>query len=171
MVIETAESSRRRGTTPRAVLSGWGVATDGNRNPDPSLEGEVRAIRAALQSAGWSAPDVDYVNPHGTGSAVGDTTELDALRACGLCEAYLNATKSLIGHGLSAAGTVEVVATLLQMQLGQLHPTRNLETPLDSGLKWVRRAPVAHQIRHALTLSMGFGGINTALCWRHCPPT
>jgi malonyl-ACP decarboxylase len=80
---------------------------------------------------------------------------------------YLNATKSLIGHGLSAAGTVEVIATLLQMKVGRLHPTRNLQNPIDSTLNWVGDKSIDHPIENALTLSMGFGGINTALCWQH----
>ncbi|MGZ5431400.1 MAG: polyketide beta-ketoacyl:ACP synthase, partial [Thermoanaerobaculia bacterium] len=114
---------------------------------------------------GWTPAQVDYVNPHGTGSIVGDETELRALRACGLDGAFINATKSLIGHGLSAAGTVEVVATLAQMRSGRLHPTRNLENPIDPELNWVRDESIEHSIDNALTLSMGFGGINTALCW------
>lgn len=165
VVVESLESSRRRGVRPQAVLTGWGVTMDGNRNPDPSLEGESEAIRIALEAAGWTPADIDYVNPHGTGSVVGDETELKALRSCGLSSFFLNATKSLIGHGLSAAGTVEVIATLAQMNAGRLHPTRNLETPIDPSLNWVRDEPVEHQIDRALTLSMGFGGINTALCW------
>ena len=166
VVIESSESSERRGVKPYAVLRGWGFAVDGNRNPDPSLEGETRAIRSALDAAGLPPAQIDYVNPHGTGSIVGDETELKALHACGLTDAYLNATKSLIGHGLSAAGTVEVIATLLQMQTGQLHPTRNLENPIDPALNWVRNKSIDHPIENALTLSMGFGGINTALCWQ-----
>jgi malonyl-ACP decarboxylase len=166
VVIESLQSSQHRNVSPHAVLRGWGMAMDGNRNPDPSLAGEVRAIQLALQSAGWQSFEVDYINPHGTGSIVGDETELQALRACGLSGAYLNATKSLIGHGLTAAGTVEVIATLLQMKLGQLHPTRNLEHPIDPSLQWVKEKPIDHQIERALTLSMGFGGINTALCWQ-----
>jgi malonyl-ACP decarboxylase len=140
---------------------------DGNRNPDPSLEGEAQAIRNALQSAGWTPEQIDYVNPHGTGSHVGDETELKALYACGLTGARLNATKSLIGQGRHAAGTVEVIATLLQMKAGRLHPTRNLDNPIDPSLNWVRNEAVDHSIGNALTLSMGFGGINTALCWEN----
>ena len=166
VVIESLESSERRGVEPYAVLRGCGVAMDGNRNPEPSLQGEVRAIQSALDAARLSPAQIDYVNPHGTGSPLGDETELEALRACGLTDAYLNATKSLIGHGLSAAGTVEVIATLLQMQAGRLHPTRNLESPIDPTFKWVRNKPIDHAIENALTLSMGFGGINTALCWQ-----
>jgi len=165
VVIESRQSSVRRAVVPYAVLQGSGMAMDGNRNPDPSLEGEARAIRQALAAAGCAPSQVDYVNPHGTGSVVGDDTELKALHACGLTGVHLNATKSLIGHGLTAAGLVEVIAMLLQMRAGALHPTRNLDHPIDTEFTWVRNEPVRHQIDNALTLSMGFGGINTALCW------
>lgn len=165
VVIESQESSERRGMTPYATLRGWGVAMDGNRNSNPSLEGESQAIQYALESSETAPSRIDYVNPHGTGSVVGDETELQALTATGLGGVFLNATKSLIGHALTAAGTVEVIATLLQMQAGRLHPTRNLDNPIDPGRNWVRDEPVEHQIENALTLSMGFGGINTALCW------
>ena len=166
MVVESWDSSERRGLTPYAALRGWGIAMDGNRNPDPSLQGEIQAIQDALARSGWSSAEIDYVNPHGTGSIAGDETELNALHACGLTGAWLNATKSLIGHGLTAAGTVEVIATLLQMQAGRLHPTRNLEHPIDPAFKWASHTSIDHHIEHALTLSMGFGGINTALCWQ-----
>lgn len=166
VVVESMDSSERRGVKPYATLCGWGIVMDGNRNPDPSLQGETQAIQNALDASGLSPAQIDYVNPHGTGSTAGDETELKALRSCGLAGACLNTTKSLIGHGLSAAGTVEVIATLLQMQAGRLHPSRNLENPIDSTLNWVRNEPVDHPTENALTLSMGFGGINTALCWQ-----
>ncbi len=166
VVVESMESSYRRGVKPYATLRGWGIVMDGNRNPDPSLEGETQAVQKALNDAALLPAQIDYVNPHGTGSIVGDETELKALHACGLTDAYLNATKSLIGHGLSAAGTVEVIATLLQMRAGRLHPSRNLDNPIDSTLNWVRDKSIDHSIKNALTLSMGFGGINTALCWQ-----
>lgn len=171
VVLEGRESSRRRGVKPYAALRGWGIAMDGNRNPDPSLQGETEAIQGALAAAAWTPADVDYVNPHGTGSPAGDETELQALHACGLDGAWLNATKSLTGHGLSAAGTVEVIATLLQMQEGRLHPTRNLNDPIDTSFQWVTDRAAEHQIENALTLSMGFGGINTALCWQRERPS
>lgn len=170
VVLESPESSRRRGIKPQAALCGWGIAMDGNRNPNPSLDGETQAIESALSASGWTAADVDYVNPHGTGSPTGDETELQALRACGLDHVFLNATKSLIGHSLSAAGTVEVVATLEQMKAGWLHPTRNLDNPIDDDRNWVRDRAIEHSTSRALTLSMGFGGINTALCWENLRP-
>lgn len=165
LVIESRESSVRRGVAPYAVLRGSGIVMDGNRNADPSVDGEIETILEALAASRWLPSQVDYVNPHGTGSVLGDETELQALRACGLAETPLNATKSLVGHGLSAAGVVEVVATLLQMQAGRLHPTRNLDNPIDPAFPWVRDRPMEHTVEKALTLSMGFGGINTALCW------
>lgn len=147
-----------------ARIAGWGMAMDANRNPDPSCDGEVAVIRQALTMAKCAPSDVDYINPHGTGSQLGDTIELRALKASGLSAAYINATKSLIGHGLSAAGTAELVATLLQMHAAKLHPTRNLITPIEQDFNWVFGEPIAHNINTALKLSFGFGGINTALC-------
>ena len=166
VVVESQNSCLRRNVRPYAALQGWQIAMDGNRNPDPSLAGEKRAIQAALQMAGWKPSSVDYVNPHGTGSTAGDAIELQALRECELGNARINATKALIGHGLSAAGTVEVIATLLQMRAGQLHPSRNLENPIDDTFQWVGRCAEPYTMQRALTMSMGFGGINTALCWQ-----
>ena len=166
VVVESAAHAAARGRQPWAWLAGWGLVMDAHRNPDPSLEGEIAAIRAALDRAGCAPHEVDYVNPHGTGSPLGDRTEVAALRSCELTGARINATKALIGHGLSAAGTVEVVATLLQMHAQRLHPTRNLDEPIDAGLRWVGAAAEDERVDTALTLSLGFGGINTALCLR-----
>ncbi|MBZ5522043.1 MAG: polyketide beta-ketoacyl:ACP synthase [Acidobacteriia bacterium] len=166
VVIESLESSQSRGLEAYASLCGWAIVMDGNRNPDPSLEGETQTIQNALGASGLSPAEIDYVNPHGTGSIAGDETELKALHACGLTGAYLNATKSITGHGLSAAGTVEAITTLLQMKAGRLHPTCNLENPIDPAFNWVKDKSIDHSIENALTLSMGFGGVNTALCWQ-----
>ncbi|MCY9124509.1 polyketide beta-ketoacyl:ACP synthase, partial [Bacillus inaquosorum] len=84
-----------------------------------------------------------------------------------LTHAYINATKSITGHGLSAAGVVELIATLLQMEAGQLHPTRNLQDPMDASFNWVRQEKTAVPIIHSLNLSFGFGGINTAVCLKN----
>lgn len=168
VVIERASSLDVRGRRPYARLAGWGMCMDANRNPNPSMEGEVTAMHTALQHAALSPAEIDYVNPHGTGSALGDKTELESLRRVGLDHAWINTTKSLIGHGLSAAGSAEVVAVLLQLQAGQLHPSRNLENPIASDINWVGRERINHRMNNALSLSMGFGGINTATCWQRC---
>nr|WP_052210353.1 beta-ketoacyl synthase N-terminal-like domain-containing protein [Xanthomonas cannabis] len=164
LVIERDGARHRDGVTPYARIAGWSLSLDANRNPDPSLDGEIATIRGALACAGLDARDIDYVNPHGSGSLVGDVIELQALRECGLAHAYLNATKSVTGHSLTASGAVELVAVLLQMRAGRLHPTRNLDCPIAPDLNWVRQKPISHAIRHALNLSFGFGGINTAVC-------
>ncbi|KAG0323227.1 hypothetical protein BGZ97_011759 [Linnemannia gamsii] len=166
VVVEAATAAQQRAVKPYAWLAGWGLVMDAQQNPNPSVDGEVKAMQMALQRAACTPERIDYINPHGTGSPLGDETELKAIHACQLSHAYLNTTKSIIGHGLSAAGIVEVVATLLQMQAGRLHPTRNLDDPIDPSLNWVGQHSVAHSVDTALTLSMGFGGINTALCLR-----
>lgn len=168
VVVERRRPAPRTGVEPYARLSGWALGSDGNRYPDPSLAGEVAVIKKALWRGNLTSSDIDYVNPHGSGSLVGDTTELAALERCGLKGAWINATKSITGHGLSAAGTVELIAVLLQMKAGRLHPTRNLEEPLDREYNWVAASPVDHAIRNALTLSFGFGGINSAIAVQHC---
>ena len=147
-----------------ARLSGWSMLMDGNRNPDPSLDGEINAINKALNMAKLTSQDIDYINPHGTGSVLGDEVELKAFDHCNLRHARLNSTKSIIGHGLSAAGTSEVIATLVQMESGKLHPSRNLNDPIDPDFNWVKDQAEEHSIGCALTTSFGFGGINTALC-------
>lgn len=164
IVVQSIESAAAQGTEILAEISGWALGSDANRGTNPSYEGELKALTGALHRAGLAASDIDYVNPHGTGSLIGDETELQAIRDAGLKHARINATKSLTGHGLTAAGAVEIAATILQMRAGKLHPTRNLLDPIDPGLNWVTDTAVAHDIRHCLSLSMGFGGMNSAIC-------
>ena len=164
VVVEKASSTSRANIKPYAVLSGCTMAMDANRNPDSSYDGEVKVIRTALEKAQLAAKQIDYVNPHGTGSTLGDPIELKALKDTELSHAKINATKSVTGHGLSAAGIVEVIASLVQMQSSQLHPTCNLEEPIDDSFNWVKVKGETHVINNALNLSYGFGGINTAIC-------
>ncbi|MDJ0933261.1 beta-ketoacyl synthase N-terminal-like domain-containing protein [Breoghania sp.] len=147
------------------TLLGAGHVADGTRGPEPNSAGQVRAAELALREAGLAAADIDYVNGHATSTSAGDIAELETWRALDLAHARINATKSIFGHGLSAAGAIETTAVLIQMQAGHLHPTRNLDNPLDAGLNWVGpgAGAVLHDIRHALKFSFGFGGIDTAL--------
>jgi malonyl-ACP decarboxylase len=168
VVLEATSRIRRSEVKPYAQILGRALRMDANRNPDPSLEGEMAAIGGALEDAGVSADSIEYVNCHGTGSPRGDQTEVEAIRRSGLHRAHLNATKSITGHGLSAAGAVELVATLLQMRSGRLHVTRNLENRIDDHCQWVRGSPVSRPLSRALKLSMGFGGINAADCLERC---
>lgn len=162
IVVERAEMARK--SDPYGRVAGWGLAMDANRNTNPSFEGEIKVIHQAMCRAGISAKDIDYVNPHGTGSVIGDEIELQALKSFSLNHAYINTTKSITGHGLTAAGNIELIATLLQMQMSRLHPSRNLDDPIEQDFNWVKQNSVSHQIRCALKLSFGFGGVNTAIC-------
>jgi len=148
---------------PYGVILGGAEVVDGQRGPEPDTAAQVRAARLALEAAGLTPADIDTVNGHATGTPRGDDAELDTYRTLGLRQARINATKSVIGHGLAAAGAIEIAAVLLQMRAGRLHPTRNLDTPLDPDFLWVRGHATDHAVRRALKLSFGFGGINTAL--------
>lgn len=167
LVVETEASAKRRGAAAYAQLLGWGVTGDASRGTAPSAQGEIDAIGLALRHAGIAAADIDYYNAHGTGSPLGDETEIEAIHGSGLSRASINATKSITGHGLSAAGAVELVATMLQMKQGWLHPTRNLEAPVDASLDWVVGTARNREIEFAVSLSLGFGGTNTAICLRN----
>jgi len=162
LVVEKAQN--RTTISGYARVAGWAMAMDAHRNPDPSFDGEVAVIRQALAKAQIDAGQIDYINPHGTGSTIGDEIELKAIKHCGLNHALINTTKSITGHGLSAAGAVELVATLLQMKAGKLHPSRNLDNPMADEYHWVRDQAVDHRVNYALKMSMGFGGVNSAIC-------
>jgi malonyl-ACP decarboxylase len=166
IVIERHDHVQRRGVAPLAIFAGAAIVMDATRSPLSSCEGETQVIKEALQQAGISPAEIDYVNPHGSGSRQGDAIELAALKASGLAHARINATKSITGHGLTAAGMLEIVATLIQMQQSQLHPSLNLKNPIDDAFYWVGSDSVRHDMAAALTLSYGFGGINTAVCLR-----
>jgi malonyl-ACP decarboxylase len=144
-------------------IAGGAHRANGNRGPEPSVTGEVLVIREALAHAGLSPNAIDYVNPHGTGTPRGDETELAALHEAGIARASINTTKSLIGHGLSAAGAVETAAVLLQMKNGFLHPSLHLDAPIDPVFDWVRETARPHSFHHTLKLSFGFGGIDSAM--------
>jgi malonyl-ACP decarboxylase len=161
LVLRRGDTALPEGSYGR--VAGYAHIADGHRGPDPSLEGEVEAIRLALMAARLAPADIQYINAHGTGTPLGDDTEVAAYRAAGLERAAINATKSILGHGIASAGAVEVAVTLLQMRRGKLHPTRNLSDPIDPDLRWVRSEPLICDVRHALSLSFGFGGINTAI--------
>ena len=170
LVVRKRDGSAGAASSYGSIAGGAHIA-DGTRGPEPSLAGEVRAIQLALAQAGLRAGQIDYVNAHGTGSPLGDDTELAAYREAGLTHARINATKSIIGHGLSAAGAVELAAVLIQMRQGRLHATRNLDAPIDPSFHWVAGAAEPSAIRNALKLSLGFGGIDAAvvLCAPEAP--
>jgi malonyl-ACP decarboxylase len=167
LVLESELHAAKREKTPYGSVSGYGICMDANRNPNPSTEGEIKAMVSALKSACLNPSDIDYVNTHGTASKIGDQTEVEALLATGLKRVSANSTKSLIGHGLSAAGVVEAITCLLQMQQNFLHPTHNLKDPLTNDINWIRGKAEPAVTHYAMSNSFGFGGINTSIVFRN----
>lgn len=166
VLLEARDARVKRRGRAHGVLRGGAQCLDGNRSADPSAAGEARAMRAAVIEAGVTTAQIDYVNTHGTGSSVGDAVEYQALRDVfgdRLTSVWVNATKAITGHALTAAGVIEAVAVLTQMAEGFLHPTVGLEHPLGSGARFVGPVAVAAPCRLALSNSFGFGGINSAL--------
>jgi malonyl-ACP decarboxylase len=166
LVLERPDAARRRGARLLAELAGCALRLDANALADPREEGELRAMAEALRLAGRAPGELAYVNAHGTGSSLGDETEVRALRRL-LGDAFgrpwINATKGLTGHCLTAAGVVEAVATVVQMRGGFVHPNHRLERPIDADARFVGGRTEAAEVGLALSNSFGFGGINTAV--------
>jgi malonyl-ACP decarboxylase len=164
IVLERYDVSAEQRRRTLAVLRGASMGLDGNRATDPSVEGEKSAMREALAQAGMNPGDVDFVSTHGTSSALGDRIEAKAIRevfgAGG--RPWLNATKALTGHCLSAAAIIEAVAVVLQLRGGYLHPNPTLRNPIDPSLALVGASARECAARVALSNSFGFGGINSS---------
>jgi malonyl-ACP decarboxylase len=166
LVLETERGAVSRGRPFLGILLGGAACLDGNRSSDPSCEGEARVMRAALTDAGVDVGAVDYVNAHGTGSVLGDAVECEAIRNVfgeRFPKVWLNSTKGITGHCLTAAGIVEAVAVLIQLTRGFLHPNAGLVDPIDADARFVTAESQTVGCRTALSNGFGFGGINTAL--------
>lgn len=171
LVLESAESARRRQAEPLGALLGQAVRLDGNHSADPSRSGEAGVMAAALAAAELYPAEVDYVNTHGTGSPLGDDTEAAALAEVfdgHTGRVWVNATKALTGHCLSSAGVVEAVATLAQLREGFVHPNPHLDRPI-APLRFAGPEAAAAQLEVALSNSFGFGGFNACLVFGRSP--
>lgn len=172
LILESAKHAKERGATIWGQIGGGAACLDGNRSSNPSADGEVRAMKQALEDAGHAVEDVDYVNAHATSSLLGDEIEVKALKevfGSHLAHVSINATKGMIGHCLYAAGAVEAVATLIQMKHGFLHPNVNLENPIDRECRFIGLTAEAKRTELALNNSYGFGGINTSMVIKSYP--
>ena len=171
MVLERATWAAKRGANVLGEVVGGAIVLDGNRLSNPSLEGEILVMTKALQEAGISADEIDYINAHGTSSKIGDETEISAIKAVykdSLSHLRINATKGLTGHCLYASGIVEAIATLIQINGRFLHPNMNLEIPIDKGCRLVGSTMETASINTAMSNAFGFGGINTTVILRQC---
>jgi 3-oxoacyl-[acyl-carrier-protein] synthase II len=168
-VIEDMDEAARRGAPVLAEVRGYGCTNDAYHlvAPDPKGIGAAESIRLALEDAGLTPEDIDYVSAHGTGTVRGDIAETAVLRLA-LGERAervpVSAAKSMLGHSMGAAGALEVAACLQTFATGVIHPTINLDTPDPlCDLDYVRGEARAARVRAILKPSFGFGGHNATL--------
>ena len=167
LVIEELEHAKARGATIYAELVGYGATSDGYDMVQPSGEGAVRCMQQAMATVDGK---IDYINAHGTSTPVGDTRELEALRAVFGAEDVpsVSSTKSLTGHALGAAGVNEAIYSLLMMQEKFLSASANI-TELDPQAEGI---PIVREYQDNVTLntimsnSFGFGGTNATLIFQ-----
>jgi 3-oxoacyl-[acyl-carrier-protein] synthase II len=171
VLLEEREAAMKRGAKIYAELVGYGATADAHHltQPAPGGEGAQRAMRDALEDAKLSADDIDYINAHGTSTPVGDAIELVAIKkilgARATSGLLVSSTKSMTGHLLGGAGSLETVLTALAMDRGLVPPTINLENPdaEAEGMDLVPHVARETRLRVAMNNSFGFGGTNTTL--------
>ncbi|MFA7593063.1 MAG: beta-ketoacyl-ACP synthase I [Thiohalobacteraceae bacterium] len=167
VVLEELEHARARGAKIYAELVGYGATSDGYDMVAPSGEGAVRCMQQALATV--DTP-IDYINAHGTSTPVGDTKELEAVRAVfGEQVPVITSTKSVTGHALGAAGVCEVIYTLLMQEAGFIAASANIEEldPDAIGLPIARERIDAARLETVMSNSFGFGGANATLVFRN----
>ena len=166
LVLERQDTAKARNARIFGYVLGSAIVLDGNHSSDPSLNGEVEVMKKAIHQAQLQSSDIDYVNAHGTSSVLGDEIEAQAFLTLfkNMTQSpWINSTKSHIGHCLWSAGIVETIATVLQLNAGFLHANLNLETPLETDVRWVGTTAIKTDCNIALSNAFAFGGINTSI--------
>ncbi|MFN8534364.1 MAG: beta-ketoacyl-ACP synthase II [Dehalococcoidia bacterium] len=173
--LESLESAQARGARIYCELAGYAATADAYHITQPAENGEggSRAMRQALDDAGLSPDDVDYINAHGTSTELNDKLETVAVKGVFGDRAYripVSSTKSMTGHLLGAAGAFEALVCAKTIETGWIHPTINRTNPdpdcdLDYVVEGARQSPVGV----ALSNSLGFGGHNASLVFRSFP--
>jgi beta-ketoacyl-acyl-carrier-protein synthase II len=173
LVLEEWSAAQRRGARIYAELAGDGNSLSSYRITDshPSGDGPIQAIRQGLASAGARPDEVDYLNAHGTSTPMNDQSECVAVRALFGRHADrigVSSTKSLMGHLVSGAGSVEAAICALAIHHGILPPNANLrELDPDCDLEFVRDQPLLRRVGVAISNSFGFGGSNNCIVFRN----
>jgi 3-oxoacyl-[acyl-carrier-protein] synthase II len=169
VVLEELEHAKKRGATIYGEVIGYGSTADAFRITDSHDEGRgaIACMREALTDAEMNPEDVDYINAHGTSTAVNDSIETLAIKRTFGDTAYkvpISSTKSMMGHLIAAAGSVEAIVCLLAIRDGVVPPTINLDNPgTDCDLDYIPHEARRKAVDVALTNSFGFGGQNIAL--------
>jgi 3-oxoacyl-[acyl-carrier-protein] synthase II len=175
LMLEELEFARKRGAPIYAEIVGIGFTADAHHITAPAEggEGAVRSMRRALNDAGITPEQVDYINAHGTSTQMNDASETQAIKTTFGDHAYrlsISSTKSMTGHLLGAAGAVEAIATILAIRNGKIPPTINYETPDPAcDLHYTPNVPVERTLRYALSNTFGFGGHNATLLFKKYP--
>lgn len=167
VVLEELVQAEKRGAPIYAELIGYGATSDAYHVTRPSLDGEIAAINNALTDGKVCPDQIDYINAHGTATAVNDLSETNAIKAVFGNRAHkipISSIKSMIGHSIGAAGAIEFAALCLTIKNQQVPPTINLDTPdPDCDLDYVPTQARPCKIDFALSNSFGFGGCNAIL--------
>ncbi len=167
LVMESLEHALARGAPILAEYLGGGISCDAYHMTEPRADGEGVAlcIQNALDDAGVTADEINYINAHATSTPLGDMAEINALKKIfkNPSSIKMNATKSMIGHLLGAAGGVEAIATIKAITDHQIHPTINLENPEPDLAFDVPTKAEQWVVNKALSNSFGFGGHNASI--------
>jgi 3-oxoacyl-[acyl-carrier-protein] synthase II len=168
LILEEYEFAKARGAKIYAELIGFGESGDANHITTPTMDGPLRAMRAAFEMAG--RPKVDYVNAHGTSTPINDKNETGALKELfGGAENCppVSSTKGQIGHCLGAAGSIEAVISLMAMERGIIPPTINYTTPDENcDLDYVPNEAREADLNIVMSNSFGFGGTNGVVIFK-----
>lgn len=172
VILEEYEAATKRGAKIYGELVGYGLTADAYHltAPAPEGEGAARCMKMALKNAQMNPEEVDYINAHGTSTPFNDLYETLAIKTTFGSHAdklMVSSTKSMTGHGLGAAGALEVVYCMLAMQHSVVPPTINLVKPSpECTLDYVPNTARDARVNVALTNSLGFGGTNATLIFR-----
>jgi 3-oxoacyl-[acyl-carrier-protein] synthase II len=169
IVLEEYEHAKKRGARIYAELIGAAATADAHHitAPHPEGKGAIAAMNRAVRDARISADEVDYVNAHGTSTDLGDVAETNAIKQTFGPHArklLISSTKSMTGHLLGASGGIELIACILSIRDGIVHPTINLDNAdAQCDLDYVPNVAREKRVRYAISNSFGFGGHNACL--------
>ncbi|SIO04204.1 3-oxoacyl-[acyl-carrier-protein] synthase II [Singulisphaera sp. GP187] len=172
LILEELEHAKKRGATIYGEVAGYGSTADAFRITDSHDEGRgaIACMREALAQAQLNPEDVDYINAHGTSTSVNDSVETLAIKRTFGEQAYqvpISSTKSMMGHLIAAAGSVEAIVCLLTIRDGVVPPTINLDNPgPDCDLDYIPHVARRKLVDVTFSNSFGFGGQNIALILR-----